>query len=387
MAEQRLAAPEMKFQNIVAENSATDLLKKAVLSGKIHHAYLLSGPLGTGKMAVALELAMALLCRGEKGRPCYRCSACQKFKEYNHPDFRLLFPFISLEGFKKLSKGEAGQEDLSTEALYTIQSSNTARSMIQDPFYSAGGNPMLQDKNRKITVPQIRALLENTEMPPSEAPFKVFIFSEPERMNAEAANAILKTLEEPRHFVKFILVSHRPNQLLPTIRSRCQMLKFPELSQTAIQKFLVKKTGANPEEAELAAGISLGSLQNAMEFLDPAHENLRSDALDIIECLVEKNSGRALSLAEKYGGDPISKSQLRIKWTIAFLRDINFIKGSLEKKKGNSSRFSARMAALGEQTPAGLLAQTLDRFLTAFSALEKNVSPPLVHAALFSALI
>ena len=94
----------MQFKNILSENSSSDILKRAMETGKMHHAYLLTGLEGSGKMACAVESAMALLCRTPDNNPCYTCSSCRRILSYNHPDFRIIFPFVSIEGFKDKAK-------------------------------------------------------------------------------------------------------------------------------------------------------------------------------------------------------------------------------------------------------------------------------------------
>lgn len=152
-------------------------LSARIASGRLPHALLLSGPAGVGKLDFARYLAQSLLCEHAEGhQACGQCRSCQLFAAGTHPDFLQLQP------------EEAGKD---------------------------------------ITVGQVRALVEYQTLTPQYGRAKVVIIEPADRMNSNAANALLKTLEEPGRDTVLLLVSARPAVLLPTIRSRCQALTFP----------------------------------------------------------------------------------------------------------------------------------------------------------------
>lgn len=183
-------------------------------AGRLPHALLFNGPAGVGKLDFAQRLAQALLCESpnDNGEACGHCRSCQLFGAGSHPDFMLNRP------------EEAGKE---------------------------------------ITVGTIRELVAYQTLTPQYGHGKVAIIEPAERMNGSAANALLKTLEEPSPGTVLLLVASRPALLLPTIRSRCQPLLFPAQNGGAALAWLTDQLG-NAEQAALLLAISSGAPLRAL---------------------------------------------------------------------------------------------------------------------------
>lgn len=171
---------------------------KATLPG----ALLLQGRAGIGKFHLAHTLAQALLCESplESGEPCEHCGACNWFKIGGHPDFRLLEP---------------DAQSATTES--------TGETAEPEPIKKAADKKASQF----ITVAQIRELADFVNLTTHRNGLRIILVHPAEAMNVHAANALLKTLEEPPPGTLFILVSHQPQRLLPTVRSRCQKINAP----------------------------------------------------------------------------------------------------------------------------------------------------------------
>ena len=178
------------------------------LRSRLPHALLLKGPQGIGKFDFAMNLARSLLCQKPlaDGWACQACPSCHWFEQETHPDFRLLQP--------------------------------DALSETEDDDDREGGKK--KKPSRKISVEQIRALSNFTNLSAHQGGYRAVIIHPAETMNANAANALLKTLEEPPERMLIILVSHKPQQLPPTILSRCLKLSAamptPEASITWLQQ-------------------------------------------------------------------------------------------------------------------------------------------------------
>jgi len=166
----------------------------AGLRARLPHAILLKGPQGTGKLDFALNLAQSMLCEKPQAdlMACGNCSSCHWFAQETHPDFRLLQP----------------------DALADAEESEEREGGKKKP-------------SRQISVDQVRALADFANLSAHQGGHRVVLIHPAESMNASAANALLKTLEEPSGRMILILVSHKPQQLLPTILSRCVALAMP----------------------------------------------------------------------------------------------------------------------------------------------------------------
>lgn len=203
---------------IRGQDRAIGLLRRALASGKLPHALLFAGPPGVGKGATARALAMALNCeRGaeDDGGGCGACGPCERIAVGIHPDFLEIGP------------GDTGQ----------------------------------------IPIATIRELIARLGLSPHEARARVVVIDEADRLNPQAANAFLKTLEEPPARTHLVLVTTAPDRLLVTIRSRCQRVRFVPLGADAIAAILVDQ-GVPAERARTAAGIAAGSARRALELAD-----------------------------------------------------------------------------------------------------------------------
>jgi DNA polymerase-3 subunit delta' len=207
----------MRLLEILDQNTAIANLKRAIATDKVPHAYLFSGPAGVGKRTAARALAMALNCLEKKqDDACGVCSSCLKTIKDCHPD------------------------------LVTVT---------------------LPPKKRTIPVDAVRELEKRLAVRPHEGRALVAIIDPADRMTDSAANAILKTLEEPRPNRFLILVTARFASLLPTVRSRCQIVRFRPLTEQTVSDLLVKN-GVEREDAVRAATFSGGSLERALSYLE-----------------------------------------------------------------------------------------------------------------------
>ncbi len=198
----------MTFDQILGHEQQKEILRRALANGKVAHAYLFSGQDGIGKRLMAMALARAIVCLEQRG--CGNCRACRKIDHQNHPDLHILEP---------------------------------------------DGN--------SIKIEQIRVLQRELNLKPLEAPCKICIIEQADTMTVGAANALLKTLEEPRGDTLIILLSTQPNRLLETIRSRCQPLPFIRHPNSRIQAELEKQLGIDSAESHVLAALSEGSFKKA----------------------------------------------------------------------------------------------------------------------------
>ena len=219
------------WDDLVGQRRAVGHLRRAVEAGAVSHAYLFVGPTGSGKKSAARALACALFC-ADGG--CGSCSACRRVRALTHPD------------------------------LHLIQPGGVAEYLID----------------------QVRQVIHDVSLKPIEAPYKVYVFDDVGRLRDEAANAFLKTLEEPPTDVVIVLVADDYDDVVPTIASRCQVVRFSPVASATARALVVERTGASEAEARAALAASAGVVPRAIDLLrSPGRLGARSATLDVLKRL------------------------------------------------------------------------------------------------------
>jgi DNA polymerase-3 subunit delta' len=257
---------EEKMQNpIIGHQQITEQLQHTVASDRIAGAYLFVGPTGVGKETVARYFAQLIFCQQEARPPivCGECLACRKVNSGNHPDLQFIRPEGSL-----------------------------------------------------LKIGQIRELQKQIIYEPLEANRKIYILTDVERMNAEAENCLLKTLEEPPASSVLILLTSNIRALLPTTRSRCQILQFHPMPTQKLTEILVEKFSVAPEQATTLAITADGAIGKALTQLK------KGDTLaeEVPEILKTTDRLAAFRLAEHFKDNPDTLGEL-----VTWYRDLLFL--------------------------------------------------------------
>lgn len=265
-----------QLDTLLGQDTAVQTLRRALATDRVPHAYLFDGPRGVGKEQAAFGLAQALVCErrapGEE-RACGACSACVR-----------ALPKAPNDG---------GDRDAALPAHPDVVLLGRG---LHDPQRIGRRTPETQE----LSVDQIRTLvLARSAFGPHENKAKVFIVRDAEELSISAANAVLKTLEEPGPKTHFVLVTSEPRLLLDTIRSRTQRVRFGSLPTTVVS-LLLEKNGTTASDASVIAKESAGSMARARiladEELRAAEDSFVSTAL---AAWTDPGAGAALALAEE----------------------------------------------------------------------------------------
>lgn len=245
------------------------------LGQRLPHAFLLYGPQGIGKTVFAEHLAQSLLCEkpGQDGHACQKCGSCGWFVQYSHPDYRRVRPELLDEEDAPAADGEAD----------TAGAGNSA----------AKGSKASKAPSKEIVINQIRALSDFMNISTHRSGRRVIVLYPAEALNIPAANALLKSLEEPNTNTVFILVSNNIDKLLPTILSRCHKFGLGQ-PDMAISLTWLQQQGVRDADIWLAqqGGAPLAAL-------DMAQSELRGDLDEFLRYLSHPGTELSLKMAEK----------------------------------------------------------------------------------------
>jgi DNA polymerase-3 subunit delta' len=255
----------MAIKDIFCQDKAISAIQNAFAGDKVAHAYIFAGPDGVGKFTTAREFAKLLLCKkpvkkDDFADSCGQCESCRIFEAGSHPDFEHVY--------KELIKFTKDGKDKDAPVDFPI---NVVREFVIDKV------------NRK----------------PAFSTQRVFVLSEAEKLNKQSQNCLLKVLEEPPSYCCIILICTRPEALLPTIRSRCQILRFGPIDEKKIIEKL-GQTGLGEKQAKYFARLADGSLGVAETYsqLEAAGANVYKTKTDIVNTLADFEYKDALELAE-----------------------------------------------------------------------------------------
>lgn len=264
--------------NLLGHEWAVDMLRQHVARGEIRHAYLFAGPPGLGRRTLALRLAQALNCERPPaaGEACTTCRTCKQIETMQHPD------------------------------LSIIQAVDEDRNAIE------GGT---------LRVDQIREVQRTLNLKPYQSNYRVALFLRFQEANPNAANALLKTLEEAPPHAILILTADTPEQLLPTIVSRCEILRLHPLPVEAITADLLER-GMEEDRARLLAHISGGRPGFARKLADDSNLlEKREERLNDLQTLLPASRVDKFSYAEKLSKDKDAMRQTILVW-LSYWRDV-----------------------------------------------------------------
>jgi DNA polymerase-3 subunit delta' len=280
----------MSFDYIRDQEVPIRLLQNMLRTGRLANGLMFWGPGGVGKRLVAMEMAKAVNCRENRDNPCDHCLSCRKVANGNHPDVKTVVPV---------------------------------------------------KKSRIIDVETVDSINELASLRPFESEWRIFIIHDADRMNLPAQNHFLKTLEEPPGRSMFLLLTEFPRMLLPTIRSRCQMVRFRPLSPATTVDLLREQRDLPQELAESVAALSQGQMSRAFDLLDTEKREI---VLSVVERLAE--GADPLLTAEEFSRSLDARRKQIEASLVAESKDSSNEPASPEDRERNKAEMSALVDAL-----------------------------------------
>lgn len=366
--------------NIIGQERIQSALAQALASGRLAQSYLIYGAYGTGKRAATLAFAQGLLCekRGrhkEREIACGKCLACTKVDRGLHPDLHVYMPH-----FKDTSTDEL------RERLHIL---------FRNPYEPIDfvRRPVLEGTGKKksgaviFQADRIREIMREMHFSPVEGVQSIGVFLDIDRMKDASANYLLKLLEEPPEQTVLILTTERMDQLLPTVLSRCQLLRLDPLPSGDIEEALVDQKSVEPLRASYVARMADGSYSRALELLE--NESLAAQRELALEFIRQSYTLKAeelldvLTQANSAGRESVKQLfSLMLTW----IRDL-----VLYKSTGDSSALvNVDQARAIEDFVAGVPNANLNQMALfieeAAELLERNVHTNLTLMSLAHAL-
>ncbi len=303
----------MFFKEVIGQQSVKERLIGMVSEQKVSHALLFSGPQGSGLLPMALAFSQYINCQNPGAQDsCGVCPACKKIAKLVHPDLHFVFPIYKKKGVTKpLCEDFLDQwrEFVAVTPYFTDHEwfSYLDAENAQGKIYTEEGNEII----RKLSLKSF------------EGKYKIMIIWQPEKMHAFAANKLLKILEEPPLNTLFILVSHNPAGVLPTILSRTQQLKLPPLSDEVIESVMQNQFGASAEQAHSVARISAGNFIKAREAMEEGEEKqfFFNTFTKLMRITYSRNLVEMLQWVDATAGMPREQVKKLLSYTIDMLRE------------------------------------------------------------------
>ncbi|MDP3681963.1 MAG: DNA polymerase III subunit delta' [Flavobacterium sp.] len=255
----------MQFSEILGQEHIKSHLTRSADLGRIPHAQLFVGPEGSGTLPMAIAYAQYIICSNQNAENSCSNEACNiKFQKTSHPDLHFIYPTVSTEDVKTKPKSI----DFITE-WRAFLTQNPYGSLF-DWYLTLG----VKNKQGEIRVDDAQEILKSLALKSYEGGYKVMIIWMADKLNIAASNKLLKLLEEPTDRTVFILISENEEDIIQTIRSRCQVLHFNGLNETVIAEALVSRENTEPKEALKIAHQAQGNYNKALQLLQPDSESV-----------------------------------------------------------------------------------------------------------------
>jgi len=339
------------FENVIGQDINKQIFSKLLEKGTVPQSLLFYGPEGIGKTAFSIDLAKILTCHNQSAGPCGNCVSCVKFEKFEHPDVSLYFPF---------SKSVTDNEKLEIE----MQEIRT--DLAKNPYCS-----IATERNSNLHIEMVRNIKQKLKLHSFQGNGRIVIILGCQKLNQETGNALLKVLEEPPVDTHIILTTTDIENMLPTIKSRCQVIQFSRLTESEINNGLQKYNDLDPEDAKLASFLSNGSMSLAHEMIKKEIKTVT----DFLEQLLMVTSEKTLLENMKFVDKWIEQRQNVVEINFILLFLIGLLKYYYEKNTliKNSQNYIFFSPQIVEKMNGNVIESMINELENSIDLISKNV--------------
>lgn len=366
----------MTWDTIIGQQRAKRALRTALSQSRVPHAWLFTGVEGVGKDAAAIAVATFLRCEnpGADATPCGVCHGCTTTSSLRNANVRFVFALPS-------GKSEDGRSDSPLLKLTDAEISQIQEQIAMkatDPYHNIS-----IPRAQQIKISSIREVRRDISMSATEPGWRVVIVSEAHRMGNEAANAFLKTLEEPSSRTILLLTSSSRERLLPTILSRCQEVRFDSLNEGEISAALVERNGLDATSAALLAKLSSGSYSRAVEMMSGDLAQIRFDVITFLRAALKRSPIAVHAEVERLTASP---DRARLEQTLALLQ--LWLRDALALRSGAGEDFVVNrdqiedLASFNAKFGDAPVPRLIELVEESIRAIRSNAQIPLVFVVL-----
>ena len=254
----------MFFKEVIGQDATKHRLIQSVREERVSHAQLFAGPGGTGKLALAIAYAQYVACTNRQASDsCGECPSCKKYRKLIHPDLHFVFPVINSKKFPK------PVSDNFLEDWRMMISRNPYFSV--DQWFEEIG---VENVQGMIYKDESESIIRKLSLKSYESEYKVMIIWLPEKMNPTCANKLLKMIEEPPQKTLFVLITENEEDIISTIRSRCQLITIPPIDAESMTKAIRELPESEDCDIRNIVHLARGNYGKALELLQPDEQTL-----------------------------------------------------------------------------------------------------------------
>lgn len=394
----------MIFSEIAGHRELVENLRNMVQAGRMPHAVLFSEQSGCGALPLALATIQYMFCRTRKALAsgednplvkglfgdepdnlptqdsCQVCSSCIKVRNLTHPDFHFVFPINTTQ---IVEKGKKAAMDAYYEIFRSLVKENPYFS--EEDLYRA---MELENKMGLIGVNEAAWLINRLNFTSYEGGEKVVLILFPERMNLEAANKLLKSIEEPTEDTYFFLITNAPGKIIQTIRSRCRLIEVPPISKEDLAKAIAEKYKMDEKEAALWASTAQGSFGKAMQLIESSEGETEDfeDFTSLMNLALDKDLPALIS----FGADLSKKGKEAQKNfcrnSLKLLRQMYMLSLGEENLAYMNPNQAEEIKALATRLNSENFGKYYDIFNDTIECIERNVNAKFIFGDLCNVL-